>query len=81
MVKSAEPQPSTSGYGKKRQDTQEEEGEEEIRQKKAKKRYVKRKTVTTPCLYCSEAYSKSKDGDGWMKCGKCDLWVHNLYRV
>ena len=34
--------------------------------------------MTTPCLYCSEVYSKSKVGEleGWMKCGECDLWAH-----
>ena len=37
---------------------------------------IKRQTVATPCLYCSEVYSMSKAGEGWMKCGECDLWAH-----
>ena len=32
--------------------------------------------MTTPCLYCSDVYSKSKAGEGWMKWGECDLWAH-----
>ena len=41
-----------------------------------KKIQRRRKTVTTPCLYCSEVYSRRKAGEGWMKCGECDLWAH-----
>ena len=70
MVISAEPQPSrpTRGYRIQQQDIQKKDT-------KAKKResQIKRKTVTTPCLYCSEVYSKSKAGEGWTKCGECDL--------
>ena len=44
---------------------------------KVKKRELnQKKAVTTPSLYCSGVYSKSKVGEGWMKCGEFDSWAH-----
>lgn len=28
------------------------------------------------CFYCNEAYSKSKDNEGWIRCLKCKKWAH-----
>ena len=56
--------------GKKQRDSQEKDT-------KAKKRELnQKKTVTMSCLYCSGVYSKSKVGEGWMKCGEFDSWAH-----
>ena len=36
----------------------------------------KKKNIDNAMFYSSEVYSKSKAGEGWMKCGECDLWAH-----
>lgn len=28
------------------------------------------------CLYCNESFSNSKQGEGWIQCGKCFDWAH-----
>ncbi|KAG5882526.1 hypothetical protein JTB14_006798 [Gonioctena quinquepunctata] len=28
------------------------------------------------CLYCNESFSNSKQGEGWIQCGKCLDWAH-----
>ena len=69
-IRSAEPQPSTSGYRKRPKDNQNKDA-------KTKKRVKSKKNSdNTPCLYCSEVYSQSKAGEGWVKCGECDAWAH-----
>ena len=56
---------------------QEKQRDSQEKDIKAKKRELnQKKTVTTPCLYCSGVYSESKVGKGWMKCGEFDSWVH-----
>ena len=41
-----------------------------------KRELNQKKTVTMPCLYCSGVYSKSKVGEGSMKCGEFNSWAH-----
>ncbi len=56
--------------GKKQQDSQEKDT-------KAKKRELNRTKSSDDAMFdCPEVYSKSKAGEGWMKCGECDLWAH-----
>lgn len=28
------------------------------------------------CIYCNDLYSRSKPGEGWLRCMKCSRWVH-----
>ena len=44
--------------------------------KKRERELNQKKTVTMPYLYCFVVYSKSKVGEGWMKCGEFDSWAH-----
>ena len=56
---------------------QEKQRDSQEKNTKAKKRELnQKKTESTPCLYCSGVYSKSKVGEGWMKGGEFDSWAH-----
>ena len=47
---------------------QEKQRDSQEKNTKANKRELnQKKTGSTPCLYCSGVYSKSKVGEGWMK--------------
>ncbi|CAH2087003.1 unnamed protein product [Euphydryas editha] len=28
------------------------------------------------CIYCNDLYSRSKPGEGWLMCRRCNRWVH-----
>ena len=30
------------------------------------------------CLYCTESFTRSAEGEGWARCCKCKLWAHDL---